>query len=55
SYSLKPSEEVRSFSFRNISKNLRIISTLLDDSTNISTICFPIVPFTTLPAVVTGH
>lgn len=49
SYSLKASEEVRSFSLRNMSKNLRIISTLLEDSTNMSTICFPMVPLTTLP------
>ncbi|TNN62817.1 hypothetical protein EYF80_026892 [Liparis tanakae] len=49
SYSLKASEEVKSFNLRNMSKNLRIISTLLDDSTSMSTICFPMVPFTTLP------
>lgn len=49
SYSLKVSEEVRSFNLRNMSKNLRIISTLLEDSTSMSTICLPIVPLTTLP------
>ena len=37
-------------SFRNMSKNLRIMVTLLDDSTSMSTICRAIVPFTTLPA-----
>ncbi|TNN60681.1 hypothetical protein EYF80_029154 [Liparis tanakae] len=49
SYSRKFSEDVRSLSLRNMSKNLRIISTLLEDSTRVSTICFPMVPFTTLP------
>ncbi|TNN51111.1 hypothetical protein EYF80_038688 [Liparis tanakae] len=38
-----------SFSLRNMSKNLRIISTLLEDSTSMSTIWRAMVPFTTFP------
>ena len=47
---MKASDVVRSFILRKISKNLRIISKLADDSTRVSTICFPIGPFTTFPS-----
>lgn len=40
---------VKSFSFKNISENFRIISTLGSLSTSASTICLPIGPFSTLP------
>ncbi len=50
SKSWKAWEEVISFSFRNMSKNFSIISTLCWDSARASTICFPIGPFRTLPA-----
>ncbi|KAK2180260.1 hypothetical protein NP493_449g00001 [Ridgeia piscesae] len=50
SHSWNASDDVKSFIFRKMSKNFRIISKLADDSTRVSTICFPIGPLTTLPA-----
>ena len=47
---MKASDVVRSFIFKKMSKNLRIMSRFAEDSTRVSTICFPIGPFMTLPS-----